>query len=196
MLGGMSRLAAIALCLVCSTAAAGPRGRVQRVEGPGPVGPTLCTITDNATRATCIGGEPRVGQTLTVVGTGAVLGEIEIRGTGRHPEGCPIWHDVETRPVRGAMPDPGVFDMAVGVRAPGLDPVAARTFEMFKTIAEAPDGEEPFKAVDRDGDGVADIVVTRGDCTPAESDKCLHVWTRVRKHLVQTAQLSFTRCVR
>ncbi|HMG52855.1 MAG TPA: hypothetical protein VK601_05230, partial [Kofleriaceae bacterium] len=61
-------------------------------------------------------------------------------------------------------------------------------------------GEEVWRAIDRDGDGSADILITRYNCDTSGrvatggSTYCIDVWSRVGARMVRTTQLNFAQC--
>jgi hypothetical protein len=61
--------------------------------------------------------------------------------------------------------------------------------------------DEVWRAVDRDGDGAADILLTRYSCDAAGRPStggtyCIDVWARTGARMMRTAQINFALCNR
>jgi hypothetical protein len=192
----MSRLVAVALC-VGSTAIAAP-GRVMRVErtgGGGGAPPRLCEIRGSG--GTCLGDEPRVGQIVAVLDTERVAATQEVVEVTAMVARCPVLWSVKTRPLRGAPPE----REGVGVIDAGLNLARAHVIEADRVTARpGQPGEEVWRAVDRDGDGAPDILITRYVCDAAGqlvaggSAYCIDVWSRMGARMTRTTQLNFAQC--
>jgi hypothetical protein len=197
---GVSRLIGVALVLVSATASAGPSGRVIRVErsaGARAV-PRLCEIHGDA--GNCVGDEPRAGQTVTVLDEHHVLAEVKIVEVASFSPTCPVLWTIKTRVIRSG----GAEIDGVGVIDPGLDPARAHLIDRGH-LPPSPSGaadEVVWRAVDRDGDGDADILITRFGCDsssrPVSGDApfCMDVWARTGTRMARTTQLNFARCNR
>ncbi|HZJ63598.1 MAG TPA: hypothetical protein VFD36_08720 [Kofleriaceae bacterium] len=185
-----------------ATAAAAPSGRVIRIEragGPSTVAPRLCEIRGET--GTCVGDEPRVGQTVVVLDERRVLAEVQVTEVASVVAACPNLWSVKTRPVRGAPTD-GNGNSGIGVIDPALNPSRAHVLDRSH-LPTSPGGmpnEEVWRAIDRDGDGTADIMITRYTCDSSSkpqtggSNYCIDVWARVGPRLVRTTQLNFAQC--
>lgn len=196
----MLRSIGVALVFWAATAAAGPSGRVVRVErsGGSRTAPRLCAVHGDS--GNCLGDEPRVGQIVTVLDEHRVIAEVKIvEVTGFSPS-CPMLWSVKTRTLRGIVVDSETF----GVIDPGLDPNRARVLDRGH-IPPSPSGatdEEVWRAIDRDGDGVADILITRFSCdlaarpVPGGAAYCVAIWARTGARMTRTTQLNFARCNR
>jgi hypothetical protein len=196
----VSRWIGIALMLWSAAAAAGPHGRVVRVERAGAfhVAPRLCDIRGDS--GNCVGEQPRSGQTVVVLDDHHVVAEVQIIEATSYSASCPALWSVKTRLVRGAS---GESD-GIGVIDPSLDPSRAHVLDrghMPSSPSGAPD-EEVWRAIDRDGDGVADILLTRFGCDSSGrpvsggSGQCLDVWARTGARMTRTAQINFALCNR
>lgn len=193
----MSRSIGVALVCWSAIAAAGPSGRVVRVERSGisRVAPRLCEVHGEA--GNCVGDEPRVGQIVTVLDEHRVIAEVRIvEVTGSL--GCPMLWSVKTRALRGVVIDSETF----GVIDPGLDPSRAHVLD-HNHMPPSPSGasdEEVWRAIDRDGDGAADIVITRFGCdsagrlVPGGAAYCVAIWARTGARMTRTTQLNFSQC--
>jgi hypothetical protein len=194
----VQRLAGIAFLIGSAAAVAGPTGRVIRVEraGGSTVAPRLCEVRGDA--GTCVGDEPRPGQAVVFVDENRVVAEVQIIEAMIAAPGCPSLWTVKTRPVRGNVGDSD----GIGVIDPGLHPGRAHAIEHAR-LPPSPSGqagEEVWRAIDRDGDGAADIVFTRYSCdvsgkpVVAGSAYCIDIWARTRGKMLRTTQLNFAQC--
>ena len=194
------RLIGVALVLWSAAAAAGPDGRVVRVERAAGTraAPRLCEIHGDT--GNCVGEEPRPGQIVTVLDEHHVVAEVKIMDVASYSAACPVLWTVKTRVIHGS---PGDSDGA-GMIDAGLDPARARLLDRGH-LPPSPSGssdEEVWRAVDRDGDGAADIVITRFGCdsanrpVPGGPAFCMDVWARTGARMTRTTQLNFARCNR
>ncbi|HEU4732881.1 MAG TPA: hypothetical protein VFT22_33530 [Kofleriaceae bacterium] len=192
----MRWLAGILLVLEAATAWAG--GRVVRIErtGGSDVAPRLCELRGDA--GTCVGDEPRPGQIVTVLDEHHVVAEVQILEETSAAAGCPNLWTVKTRTVRGSIADSD----GIGMIDPGINPARAHTLDRGHLPASpgGVPGEEVWRAVDRDGDGTADVVLTHYNCDAAGKwvsgggAYCIDVWARMRTRMVRTTQLNFAQC--
>jgi hypothetical protein len=197
----VSRIAGVALAVAqvlgSATAVAAPSGRVVRVErsGASRIAPQLCEIHGDT--GTCVGGEPRPGQSVVVLDERRVLAELTVVEVSSFSS-CAIMWTVTVRPLRGAAGDAD----GLGVIAAGLDPARAHLIERSRALSSpsgAP-GDEVWRAIDGDGDGDADILITRYHCdglgrpaTPAVA-RCVDLWARTGARMTRTAQLNLSSC--
>ena len=196
----MSRLTVLALVVWSAAAGAAPSGRVIRIEragGPSTVAPRLCEIRGDS--GTCVGDEPRVGQTVVVLDERRVLAEVQVTEVASVVAACPNLWTVKTRPVRGGD---GSGAGGIGVIDPALNPSRAHVLDrshMPPTPGSMPN-EEVWRAIDRDGDNTADIMITRYSCDTSSKPQnsgsiyCIDVWARIGTRLVRTTQLNFAQC--
>jgi hypothetical protein len=194
----VSRLAALVFVIGGATALAAPRGRVVRIEraGGGSATPRLCEIRGDT--GTCVGDEPRAGQTVVVLDERHVVAELQVVEAAPFVASCPSLWTVKTRAARG----PGGELEGIGVIDAGINPSRAHVIdkERLPPSPSGQPGEEVWRAIDRDGDGTADILITRYNCDQAGkalaggSTFCIDVWARVGSRLVKTTQLSFAQC--
>lgn len=194
--------------LACSLAAlglspaalAGPSGRVVRVErsGGSRIPPRLCEIHGDA--GNCVGEEPRTGQTVAVLDERRVVAEVQILEAVSFSPSCPMLWTVKTRLVRGAVPD----NDGIGVIDPSLELGRAHLINRTQ-LPSSPSGmpdDEVWRAIDRDGDGAADILVTRYGCdaeghaTSTAGTFCIDLWARTGARMTRTTQLNFALCNR
>jgi hypothetical protein len=194
--------------VACSVAAlglspaalAGPSGRVVRVErsGGSRIAPRLCEIHGDA--GNCVGEEPRAGQTVAVLDERRVVAEVQILEASSFLPSCPMLWTVKTRLLRGAVPD----NDGIGVIDPSLDLARAHLIEHTR-LPSSPSGmpdDEVWRAIDRDGDGAADILITRYGCdaeghpTSTAGTFCIDLWARTGARMTRTTQLNFALCNR
>ena len=181
-------------------AIAGPSGRVVRVErsGGSRIAPRLCEIHGDT--GNCVGDEPRAGQTVAVLDEHRVVAEVQILEATSFSESCPMLWTVKTRLLRGATTD----NDGIGVIDPSLDPNRAHLINRTQ-LPSSPSGtpdDEVWRAIDRDGDGAADIVITRYSCdivgrpTSGGATSCIDLWARTGARMTRTTQLNFALCNR
>lgn len=181
-------------------AAAEPSGRVVRVErsGSSRIPPRLCEV--HADTGNCVGEQPRAGQIIAVLDEHRVAAEVQILEATRFSPSCPMLWTVKTRLLRGA---PAESD-GIGVIDPGLDLARAHLINRTQ-LPSSPSGmpdDEVWRAIDRDGDGAADILITRYGCdsagrpASAGSTFCVDLWARTGARMTRTTQLNFALCNR
>jgi hypothetical protein len=195
----VSRLLGVVLVLGSVTAMAGPRGRVirvERAEGGAAVAPRLCDVRGDT--GTCVGEEPQPGQTVLVFDERHVVAEVQIVEAATLMASCANVWTVKTRALRGVTVD----GEGIGVIDPGVNPGRARVLDKHHLPASPSGlpGDEVWRGIDRDGDGAADILVTRYSCTPSGAPLpggatyCIDVWARAGARMIRTTQLNFAQC--
>lgn len=196
----MSRLIALAVVLGSAAALAAPRGRVIRVEraGGSRVPPRLCEVHGDT--GNCVGEEPRVGQSVILLDERRVIAEVQIVEATSFSPSCPTLWSVKTRVVRGSAGDSD----GIGVIDTGIDPNRAHLIDRAR-LPPSPSGlpdDEVWRAIDRDGDGAADILITRYSCdtsgrpTSGGVTYCIDLWSRTGARMTRTTQLNFALCNR
>jgi hypothetical protein len=181
-------------------AASEPSGRVVRVErsGGSRIPPRLCEI--HGETGNCVGDEPHAGQTVVVLDEHHVVAEVEILEATSFSPSCPMLWTVKIRPLRGATADTD----GIGVIDPGLVIGRAHLLDRGR-LPSSPSGmpdDEVWRAIDRDGDGAADILITRYSCDAsghpgsASGAFCIDVWARTGARMTRTTQLNFALCNR
>jgi hypothetical protein len=197
-----------AVLVACSLAAlglspaalAGPSGRVVRVErsGGSPIPPRLCEIHGDA--GNCVGDEPHAGQTVAVLDEHRVVAQVQILEATSFSRSCPMLWTVKTQLLRGAVPDSD----GIGVIDPSLDLGRAHLINRSQ-LPSSPSGmpdDQVWRAIDRDGDGAADILITRYGCDasgrPISSGNplCIDLWARTGARMTRTTQLNLALCNR
>lgn len=186
-----------------ATAIAGPSGRpsgrvirVERVGGGSQVAPRLCEVRGDT--GTCVGDQPTAGQRVVVIDERHVVAEVQIVEAASFVTSCANLWTVKTRAVRGATAD----SEGIGVIDPGLNPARARVLDKNHLPASPSglSGDEVWRAIDRDGDGTADILITRYSCDSAGKPvtgggtSCIDVWARLSGRMTRTTQLNFAQC--
>ena len=201
----MRRLTGIALVVWSASAAAAPSGRVVRVEragGPSTRPPMLCQVRGDG--GNCVGDEPHAGQIVTVLDDHHVVAEIQVVEAKVTLPGCENLWTIKTRVVRGVVTDGD----RIGVIDAGVNPSRAHLVDKANLASPSgPPGDEVWHAIDRDGDGTADIVSTRYSCDAAgrpvigATTFCLDIWSRGAGRLAhgasklnRTTQLNFATC--
>jgi len=185
------------LLATAGVAAAGPRGKVERVERVlqgSPVMPRLCQVMRDSAR--CVGEEPHSGDVVTILDETHVVGTVIVVSASPMTQRCGNLWTIVTRAGTGSADATGM-----GVIDPALDPVRARQISSSQ-LPHSPGGsdEAVFSAFDRDGDGNADIIVTTYNCdangiaNSSAQSNCVDVWSRTRSRFVKAAQLNFAQC--
>jgi hypothetical protein len=198
MVTGAALLAASASAAPGSPGRPGPPGRVERVDraGRAPVAPRLCEIRGDA--GTCVGDEPKPGQPMVVLGEHGLLAEAQVTEATSVVTTCTNLWSVKLRILHGDAPDSD----GIGVIDSSLDPHHARVLDKAHMPASPSglSGDEVWRAIDRDGDGTADILFTHYSCDAAGalitggSEYCLDIWARVHTRMIRTTQLNFAQC--
>lgn len=195
----MFRRACLVIALGSATAVAGPSGRVIRVErttSAPSVAPKLCVL--RADTGTCVGDQPMPGQTAYVLDARHAIAEVQIVEATSFAASCTQLWNVKTRSHHALSAE----SEALAVIDPNLNPSRARMLHgdhLTAGLNGAPD-EEVWRAIDRDGDGVADILLTRYSCDaagkamPGVATFCMDVWARNGEKLARTTQLNFAQC--
>lgn len=194
----MSRVLGAVFVLWSATAFAGPRGRVVRVERAdvgAKIAPRLCEVRGDS--GTCVGEEPQRGQTVVVLDEQHAVAEVEIVSAASLVSSCANLWMVKTRTLRGSAAD----NDGMGVIDPSLDANRARVLDKNHMPASPSgiSGDEVWRAIDRDGNGTADILITRYSCdisgNPATSGAyCIDVWARLGARMTRTTQLNLAKC--
>jgi hypothetical protein len=194
----VSRLIGVIIVIGSATAVAGPSGRVVRVErvsGGSQIAPRLCEIRGDT--GTCVGEQPRAGQMVLVIDDSHVVAEVEVIEVASFVARCANLWTVKTRARRGAAADAE----GIGVIDASIDPSRARVIDKTHTPpSPSGDGDEVWRAIDRDGDGTADVLFTRYPCdragTPVTGAAayCIDIWSRGGARMTRTAQLNFSQC--
>jgi hypothetical protein len=190
------RLTAVLLVALGSGAVAAPRaGKVVRIERKTAAhlsNPRLCEIEPNG-NGNCL-GDVHVGDVVVVISADAVIGEVRLDETSVARPSCPLLRRVHgTFLGRSQLPN----GPAIGVIDGNVDKQRARMM-INPTTATSPNGhDQVFIAVDGDGDGTPDIMMTQSMCdaagnTVASGGACLDVWagTGSSARRVQHANMS------
>ena len=183
------------LVLWSVTAIAGPRGRVIRVDRTNDgraVAPRVCVL--HAEGGMCLGEQPAPGQTVHMLDEQHVVAAVQIVEATNSLTGCPNVWMVKTREVNSVPIDSD----GVGVIDPHLDPNRAHALDKAHMPASPSglSGDDVWQAIDSDGDGSADIVVTRYGCDSAgkpatrASTYCIDVWARTGSRMTRTTHFS------
>jgi hypothetical protein len=192
------RLTCVVFVIWSAIAVAGPSGRVIRVErtGGSNVAPRLCEVRGDT--GTCVGDEPKPGQAVVFLDDHRVVAEVQIVEAVSAAASCPTLWTVKTRAVHGNLTDSD----GIGVIDPSLNPGRAHALERGRLPASPSGlpGEEVWRAIDRDGDGTADILFTRYSCDASGKPVtgggayCIDIWARIRAKMIRTTQLNFAQC--
>ncbi len=206
MLANMTRLACILLAgataLIGMRAFAAPRakGRVVRVErsrGTAAI-PRVCDIRADYS-GTCIGTEPMVGEIVHVIDETGVLAEARITETTPFASGvgtCTSLWNIKTHPVRGDVSS--VPLRTIGVVDPQIHPRRGRNLprEQFPPSPSGRPDDIVVMAVDRDGNGTADIVLAQTACdgASASAGSCIDEYANMNGRMVRVHQTNFASC--
>jgi len=206
MLANMTRLACIlvvgATALIGMRALAAPRakGRVIRVErsrGTAAV-PRVCDIRGDRS-GTCIGTEPLVGEIVSVLDESGVLAEVKITEATPFATGagsCTSLWNIKTDLVRGDVSSIPI--RTIGIVDPQIHPRRGRNLarEQFPPPPSGRADDQVVVAVDRDGDRVADIVLTQSACegSSAPTGTCLDEYANMNGRMVRVHQTNFASC--
>ncbi len=188
MLAVMLRLTSLILVgALALTAWGAPHGRVVRVErqrtGTAAV-PVLCEVKSDAS-GMCVGPEPHVGDTITVVDDTHTVAEVRITKSQALSPKCDTLWQISGEVVRGDMTQ-SRSSKQIGLIDGSLDRRVARRVDedRIKSPTDNPE-TRVLLGVDRDGDGTADVVITQFNCDaqgqPTSSgtavDFCIDIWS-------------------
>lgn len=194
MLGGMSRLASLAVVLLGATAptwgAPAPKGRVVRVERPrgnNATIPILCEVKSDGS-GVCVGKSPEIGETILVVDDAHTVAEVRVTKTEPLSPKCETLWNITTEITRGDLSQVRA-NKTIGMIDPSADPRAARRVPEDRLTSPSPNPDvRVLVGIDRDGDGTADVVATQYSCdaqgqpTSANArsmvDYCIDIWSR------------------
>lgn len=187
------------LCAVVAVAQAEPRGRVVRVErAPAVTAPRYCSMAADAGRRVCF-GRPFEGEHVAVIDTvkRTVRGDFVIES---------IEDDLEYM-SRGLCVAAGAYAVkgrfASGAPDRTTELIGLRGLKLGKQARVLAGGVQPPSgradervelAVDADGDGRADVALTRYPCDPAGNPRsgsegiCYDVYVAERGRLSRTSQ--------
>jgi hypothetical protein len=157
-----------AVALAAVPAAAGPRGRVVRVErGPSAGVPRLCSISAGRGEGVCF-GQPRKGERIAVLDMSErkMSGELVIEAVGEPTEltsrGVCVNTGLQT--VKGTFAgEADGLGHLMGLRGARIDPRIARV-RVDLPPPSGRDDETVELGVDLDGNGRTDLVITHYAC--------------------------------
>ena len=203
MLGGMSRAVGLGLLVVAlmATAAAAPRprGKVVRVERKrgNNVVPRICDVQPDRT-GNCFGDEPKPGDIVTLLDETGITGEVRITEVvqfalaGRASKGCEGLWSIKHEVLRGDLSNVGARTM--GVVDPAMHPRNGRLIPKDQLQPSSGSTDEvPQIGIDRDGDHVADLILSQSSCGGSGS-MCIEEWLRVEGRMVRVHQVNFQTC--
>jgi len=203
MLGDMTRAWCLVVLVGFGTvpAAGSPRakGKVVRVERErqSSVTPRICDVQADKS-GNCFGPEPKLGDVITLVDETGIVGEARITETsafalaGRASKGCDGLWAVKTEVLRDDLAN--MVGRTMGVIDPAMHPRLGRMIP--KEQLSPPSGrsdEVPAVGFDRDGDRVADIILSQSSCDGSGS-MCIEEWLRVEGRMVRVHQVNFQNC--
>ncbi len=203
------RVLSAVLLVIASPAQAAPHGRVVRVERTRRVEVARwCQIAVTRDGGEDMGaGAPAIGETATLLdlASGAVVGVFRIEGATpkTDPIDCPDrtnLYGVTGSMVWSAGP-PG--NRLISIRGVTLDPHVARALTNQPPPEGAPEGAQAEIAIDIDGNGSPDIMITQYPCDergkPSSrqplSGLCFDTWQRRQDVLQQVHQDYVPLCI-
>ena len=210
MLGGMAQLLGVVLVgaiALPAHAAPRPKGKVVRVERArgAVVIPRVCDMQADKS-GMCLGTQPLVGEMVMVLDETGVIAQARIvdvssfaTGIGASlPAGCNSLWRIKTEVVVG---DLSTIPMrTIGVVDPEVHPRKARMYAQA-SMPPHPNGssnEKVLAAIDRNGDGNADILLTQTACDDgagqATTGMCVDEWARVGGKMAKVQQTNFSTC--
>lgn len=160
-----------------------PRGKVVRVERPRTfplVVPVMCVQMQADGTGLCIGPQPKAGETVVLVDESQVIAEVKIDGATKAMPTCDSVWSVTGTVMRGDV-TAGRRNKSIGLIDANIDRNAARRVPENK-IAKPTDDSRVEIGIDRDGDGVADVLAAESTCKGVGGE-CIEFWTRRAKGL-------------
>ncbi|MEO8700274.1 MAG: hypothetical protein ABI867_09530 [Kofleriaceae bacterium] len=188
----MSRLAFVVLVAAASSAVAAPHGRVVRVErakASSNVIPILC-VELRGDAGICIGAQPQVGDLIVVVDEQKTIAEVRVTAANMYLPKCDMIWSITGEVVRGDLTQSR--RKSLGLIDPLLDRRSGRRIEEDKIPSPEPGSRVGF-GVDRDGDGIADVLATSSSCGGSGED-CIDIWTRRDKQLSKVWSTNLRNC--
>ena len=158
------------LVFIAVPAAAAPRGKVERVERKKPAEVARwCQIAANRDGGEDMcAGRAATGETVTMLdlGTGLVAGVYRIESSAPKTDAIYCPDRTNLYGITGTMIwSAGTLgNRLISVRGVTLDPHVARALTDQPLPAGAPDTAQAEIAIDTDGNGTADIVITQYPC--------------------------------
>ncbi len=197
---GVVLVGAIALPAQAAPRARGKVIRVERVRGPLMI-PRVCDIQADKT-GLCLGGQPLSGEMVMVLDETGVIAQARIIDVAAFAVGmgssCNALWRIKTEIVVG---DLSTIPMrTIGVVDPEVHPRKGRMYPS-SALPHHPNSNSHDKvlaAIDRDGDGAPDIVLTQSACDDsngqASTGMCVDEWTRVGGEMARVQQTNFSSC--
>jgi hypothetical protein len=164
---------------LCSMAIAAPHGKVVRVErqvASAVLDPSLCQFQAHDGTGLCL-GTVKTGDIVVLLSTDAVVGEVRVDEAKPTKPACPLLQNIKGTLMKGTLAG-GNNGNVLGIVGGGIDRSHGRMVADPSTTP-SPNGRDLVRAaVDRDGDGVADIVMTQSQCDPTStsSEVCFDMW--------------------
>lgn len=188
---------------VALPAQAAPSGKVVRVERArgAMVIPRVCDMQADKT-GLCLGTQPLPGEVVMVLDETGVIAqariiEVTAFATGT-AAGCNALWRIKTDVVVGDLS--AIPMRTIGVVDPEVHPHKARMYAQA-SLPPHPNGsssEKVLAAIDRNGDGSPDIVLTQTTCDDGAgqsgSGMCVDEWARVAGKMTKVQQTNFSAC--
>jgi hypothetical protein len=169
---------------------------VERERGA-KVTPRICDVQADK-NGNCFGEEPKLGDIITLLDESGVLGEARITEVtafalaGRGGKGCDGLWSVKVDFLRGDLAN--MVSRTMGVIDPAINPRLGRMIP--KEQLTAPSGrsdETPAVGFDRDGDRIADVILSQSTCDGSGS-MCIEEWLRIDGRMQRVHQVNFQSC--
>ncbi len=189
------------LLLIAAVAAAGPTGKVVRIERPRAnpkSAPLLCEVKGDL-RGTCIGRTPKIGEIVMIVDETSVVAEVEIRKFDAYSSHCDVLWNITTDLRKGNVGTVSSHRV-IGVADPTLSSSVRRVPESDVHGVTNSSDEKIITAIDRDGDSQPDIVLTAyrcdasGNASSTPTDDCIDIWSREQGKMKRTSQTRVAAC--
>jgi hypothetical protein len=205
MLCGMRLVLLVGIAFATSAGATPRAGKVVRVErrAHGASGiPRYCEVRDDGQGpvGVCYGNPPPVGALIELVDDTHVFAQVKISETTIYQSCKWIW-TIKGALLRGDLAA-AQSGRSIGLVDAGLDPRTAHRISDDLT-RPSPTGraeEHVFAAIDRDGRGNDDIVITQYVCDPQGQPnamgiaQCMDVYNRIGGRLVRAQQTIIAGC--
>jgi hypothetical protein len=189
-----------------ASAGATPRaGKVVRVErrahGLGGI-PRYCDVRDDGAGpvGTCLGSQPEIGAVIEVIDDTRVFAEVKITDSMMFQNCKGIW-TIKGTLQRGDLAS-AQTGRAIGLVDAGLDPSTAHRIpdDLARPAPTGRSEERVFAAIDREGKGNEDIVITQYVCDPQGQSnangiaQCMDVYNRIGGRLTRAQQTVIAGC--
>ncbi len=173
-------------------AAETPAGKVIRVERERTlpmVTPILCVSIQPDGSGTCIGPQPKLGDSVILVDETQVIAEVKVDLVTKMQATCDSVWTITGSVVRGDISQGN--RKAIGLIDSNTSNTAARVVPK-KKLPKLAQTDRIELGIDRDGDGTADVIAAGSSCPGG--GECIEFWARRAKGLEKVWSTNLQSC--